>query len=366
LDVLRICLVIDHLRQGGAQAVLLRLASGLQARGHSVTVISLGPADTYAPKFVESGLDLHVLGYPRHNIVRCARALRSCIADNNPQIAQSFLFKADILTRMVAYGAGSPRLVSSIQWGSGSGISWQSQMYRLTARRCDFVITVSDDSRRYAISELGAARERTMVIPNAVDVNTLTMVENRGALRRTLGIPTDSFTVVSVGRLTAVKSYDVLIDSFKLVNRNIPGARLIIVGDGELRDQLAAQAASLDGKVRFPGYREDAWKFAGAADVFVSASRTEGSSNVLLEAMAQGTPPVATDVAGNNELVKDGRNGLLVPWSDPHAMAAAIVSLHRNRDLASELGHAARATVVNRYSAEKMVAEYEAVYRRIM
>ena len=366
MDPISICLAIDHLRAGGAQEVVFQLARGLASRGHTVSTISLGSADAYEERFAESGLALHVLGYRRSSSLACARSLRSIVAKLNPQIVQSFLFKADMLTRSALTGAQRPRLASSIQWGSGSRVWWQSKAYRFTAGRSDFVVAVSEDSRRFAIDELGAAPARTRIIRNAVDLKQFTHGYDRSALRQMLEIPADAFTIVSVGRLVPIKSYDVLVQSFATIADRIPGARLVIVGDGDLYDQLAAEAAPMGERVWLPGYRKDAWKFAGAADVFVSSSRSEGSSTALLEAMAQGAPVVATDAAGNNEIVEHAQNGLLVPWNDSRALASALNLLYKDRDLASRLGRAAREWVETKHSAEKMTADYESVYHEML
>jgi len=360
-------MVIDHLRTGGAQEVLFLLACELASRGHTVSTISLGSANAYEERFAEADLTLHVLGYQRRNLLQCARALRSCIGTHNPQIVQSFLFKADMLTRTMLHGAQRPRLVSSIVRGSGSHVRWQSQAYRLTARRPDFVTAPTEDGCRYAVAELGAEPDRIRVIRNGVDLGQFAGADDRLALRKTLGIPAESFTIVSVGRLAPVKSYDVLIDSIAIVADEVPDARLIIVGNGALYDHLTGRAAPLGDKALFPGYRDDAWKFAGAADVFVSTSRSEGgNSYALLEAMAQGIPPVATDVVGNNETVRHVQNGLLVPWNDARALASALKLLHKDRDLAARLGQSAREWVQTHHNAEKMVTEYETVYREML
>jgi len=346
--------------------VLFRLACGLASQGQTVSTISLGSAEGYEKRFADADLALDVLGYRRHNISGCARSLRSCVARLNPQIVQSFLFKADMLTRAMLTGPQRPRLVSSIQWGSGSRVWWQSHAYRVTAARSDFVVVVSEDSCRFAVDELGAHPACTRIIRNAVDLKQFTHSHDRAALRQMLEIPAEAFTVVSVGRLVPVKSYDVLIRSFGLIADYIPDARLIIVGDGALHGQLKARAAPLGDRVWFPGYRDDAWRFAGAADVFVNSSRTEGSSAALLEAMAQGTPTVATDVVGNNEIVQHAQNGLLVPWNDAHALASALKLLHKDKDMASRLGQAGRQWVQKEHSAEKMATDYETVYRELL
>ena len=123
------------------------------------------------------------------------------------------------------------------------------------------------------------------------------------------------------------------------------------------------QELGVGGLVEFLGHREDVPQVLADTDIFVLPSRTEAFPNVLLEAMATGLPVVASDVGGIPELVEDGRNGLLVPVGDAQALAAAIVRLMAEPQLADALGEAARLAIESRYSFDRMVSAFEALYQ---
>ena len=143
---------------------------------------------------------------------------------------------------------------------------------------------------------------------------------------------------------------------------------MVIAVDGPLRAELEACAAQLGlgDRVRFLGARTDMPRIYRALDAFVSTSRWEGLSNVLLEAMASGLPPVMTRVEGVARVITEGQDGLMVPPGDPAAAASALVRVLTEPGLAARLGAAARAKVQREFSLERMVARYEALYDEVL
>jgi glycosyltransferase involved in cell wall biosynthesis len=154
------------------------------------------------------------------------------------------------------------------------------------------------------------------------------------------------------------------------IREALPGARLLVVGEGPLRACLEAQAArlSLAGVVAFAGYRPDVETAYAAMDllVFPSRARYESQGIALVEAMAMGVPVVGTQVSGVVDVVEDGRTGLLVPPEDPAALAAAVRRLRSNESLRRALVRRAGAAVAARFSREAMAARTEALYRDLL
>jgi glycosyltransferase involved in cell wall biosynthesis len=165
--------------------------------------------------------------------------------------------------------------------------------------------------------------------------------------------------VLAVGRLVEQKNHELAIRAIA----QVPGATLAIVGDGPLRPELERLVADLQAPVIFTGVRKDARALMGAADVVVMPSRWEGLPLTALEALASGTPLVATSVRGLRELLTDGENALLVP-EDPEALASAIRRLLDDRELAARLSEAGR-RVEGAGSDAELVAGFLAVYERL-
>jgi glycosyltransferase involved in cell wall biosynthesis len=207
------------------------------------------------------------------------------------------------------------------------------------------------------LHEEGVATDKIIVIPNGVDLSRF--VESPPPARRRV--------VTVVANLRPGKGHDILLRAFASVASTMPDARLRLVGSGPLREPLERLAGVLGiaHAVEFLGHQEDIAEVLATSHVYAFPSWTEAFPNGLIEGMAAGLPTVATATGGMVELVEDGRNGLLVPPGDPSSLAAAIVRLMENPGLADALGRAARGTIEARYSFDRMVGEFSALYEQV-
>jgi glycosyltransferase involved in cell wall biosynthesis len=213
----------------------------------------------------------------------------------------------------------------------------------------------------------GFSARRIEIIENGIDLTRYATQPDRNGLRRRLGLDPARRYVVSVGRCHPVKDQAMLLHAFAWVARARPDVDLLIAGDGPLRTDLEMLAGRLgvEGRVRFLGVRPDVPDILQAADVFALTSVSEAASLTLLEAMASGLPVVVTAVGGNPEIVREGREGFLVPRGDAPAAAAALLRLLDDPAVAIALGNAGRARVADRYRLEQTVASYGRLYRRL-
>jgi glycosyltransferase involved in cell wall biosynthesis len=229
-------------------------------------------------------------------------------------------------------------------------------------RRADEVVSVSaadiDDLRR----RRAIRADRGVHIPNAVDTERF-RPRDRAETRRRLGIADDAFVVGTVARLVTQKGVGDLVSA---VSR-LPGATLVVVGDGPLRGELERQAAADGTAAVFLGSRDGVEEVLPSFDVFVLPSLWEGEPIALLEAMASGLPCVATATSGSREVLSEPGRGVLVPLRDPAAIAAAVAALRADEDRCASLGAAARASVAARTwgtVAERLVDVYDEVLAR--
>jgi glycosyltransferase involved in cell wall biosynthesis len=175
-------------------------------------------------------------------------------------------------------------------------------------------------------------------------------------------------TVVCVSRLSYEKGVDVLLQSWRLVHKELPQARLLIVGDGSLKRQLLRMVEALEIAecVEFTGERDDIPAQLRRSSIAVSPSRHEGMPNAVLEAMACGLPCVATRVSGSEDIIEQGVNGLLVEIEDYQGMARALLTLLRDPALTRKLGYAARSTIEQRYALEHSMELYIELYYKMV
>jgi glycosyltransferase involved in cell wall biosynthesis len=235
------------------------------------------------------------------------------------------------------------------------------------------VTACSADLGRRAVA-LGAAADRLEVVPYGVDVSRFKPEAGaRAAARARLGLSPDAPLLFAAGRLVRKKGFEYLIDALPLVESAAP-VHLAIGGEGDLAGELRARAAGAKGRIHFLGnLRQDevgAW-FA-AADIAVVPSVRDDSGNVdglpntVLEALASGTPLVATAAGGIGSVIEDGRTGVIVPERDPRALAAALTGLLRDTARRHALGEAGRTLVTTRFGWEAAAARFEAAYTRAL
>jgi len=274
--------------------------------------------------------------------------------------------------------AAAPRLplVVSLH-GSDLFVAERVAPARIVARRvfqrAGFVTACSADLARRAVA-LGAAADRLEVLPYGVD--TLRFRPDataRIASRAELGVDTNAPLLFTAGRLVRKKGFEYLIDAMRAID---PRVTLAIAGMGDLASELETRArtAGVASRVRFLGnVTQDAvGRWFAAADVAVIPSVRDDSGNVdglpntVLEALATGTPVVATPAGGIASVIDTGVNGVIVPERDPAALAAAISDLLQDRAKASALGRAARAVVDERFGWGAAAARFEAAYDRAL
>lgn len=174
--------------------------------------------------------------------------------------------------------------------------------------------------------------------------------------------------LLHIGRFAPQKNHRLLIQAFSFALRKYPNLRLQLVGDGELRTMIENLAVELgiDGKVEFLGLRSDIPELLAQADIFVLSSDWEGMPLSVLEAMASGKPVIATAVGGVPELVENGITGVLVPPSDPDALANAVVNLAKDPEKRASLGAMAQKVAMERFDISRTTHEYEELYRKLL
>jgi glycosyltransferase involved in cell wall biosynthesis len=235
------------------------------------------------------------------------------------------------------------------------------------SRLADRINAVCGFSAGALASHDGFPRNRIEIIPNGVEPGDFVPALTPDAARRAAKLPERGPLIVSIARFHPVKDQATLVRGFARALAQVPDARLILAGDGPLKPELERLAGELGvaDRVHFLGIRSDVPLLLQAADIFCLTSLSEAASLTVLEAMAAARPIVLTDVGGNSELVRDGREGLLVPRGDAAAVGAAIVRLLSDRGLAERLSAAAASRVRREYPLSATIGRYYALYEEL-
>jgi glycosyltransferase involved in cell wall biosynthesis len=366
-DSLRVLQVIETGGPGGAETVFAQLSGALRDRGHDVQCL-VRDGSWLPGELTRRSLPFDLLVSGGAFDMRLVQKIRRLLIDRRIDIVHAHLFDGAVYACAAARSLGLPCVVTLHGQVDVQRDGWRVAIKRtLFARTVSRVVMVSEALRRELAPVLQLASDRVTVIANGVPD-----AGGESAATRTgdNGGP-DRARLIAIGNIRAPKNYGLLLDAFAELRRKIPHAELDILGEpdrGGLFDTLKQQVAAwqLEAVVRFHGFVADPTSLLSQADVFVLASRKEGFSLATIEAMLRGVPVVCTRSGGPEEIVTDGRTGLLVPVDDPTALAGAIHQILTHPDLAHRLSVAARRDAQQRFTIDKMVDQYERTYRELL
>ncbi len=376
---LRVMQIILDLELAGAQEVVRTLAEYLQVEGCVVTVCSFSDG-LMRQRLEQLGVQVEILSRPRYTIVNLPMfllemwyirsELQQLVETYHIEIIQTHLLE---VLDFVVLSLQNPTLkifwtihnVEMLPTMPGRLLEAKRVVYRWLYRwlghKVDGFIAVSNEVSESIIKELGEELR-----PKVFTINNGMRILNSGFDSK-IENPKSKILILTVGRLTEQKGHCYLIEAVAAVLPMYPNIEFLLVGEGELADELEAQAeqSGYGDHIHFLGRRNDVLALLAEADMFVLPSLWEGLSIALLEAMAAGKPIVATAVSGTTQVMAHGQTGLIVPPADGAALAAAINQLLANPTQAHALGQAARQHVSTHYSAEKQAKEHLALYRKI-
>ena len=369
---LRLLLVVDsHFPgNGGTEAQAQLLAELLQQRGHEVLLL--------APQLDRSR--------PLHETIRGIAVERLSYPKIPSLGALWLIFKFAFwlwrrrsrfdgihihMARNLAAGAGMvqsklrcPVLVKvSGAWEFDGGVLDASLRYRPLhlflnhcIRRVAFMQAISEQTRDRLLA-MGYDAKRIQMIPNAVDIARFDGAQRLQVEQKS------QVTVMYVGRLQTVKGLAVLLQAWQAVVNRVD-ARLVLIGEGPMRTELATmiERLGLSASVEMPGRSTDIPGVLRQAQIYVQPSFQEGLPNSVLEAMTAGLPIVATRVSGNEDLVRDGVNGLLVPPRQSAELADALIRLIGDAQAAKRMGIASREIIDGKYSSARVIPQLESLY----
>lgn len=242
-------------------------------------------------------------------------------------------------------------------------------MSRFFSAFTDKIVCVSQDIYKVSLEKEKISTQKLEVIRNGIDINKFVNATSKDEyLLNQLGIKTDAFVIGTVGRLSRIKNQMFLMDAFKHLFSAHSDTRLIVIGDGPLKQDLIEHVdeIGLRGKVLFLGERKDVASLMKLFDVFVLPSLSEGISLVILEAMAAGLPIIATNVGGNLELIKEGENGFFVSLGNPLYLSSAIERLMQDSKLRRSISENNRKKALAEFDIAVMCKKYESLYSSLV
>jgi glycosyltransferase involved in cell wall biosynthesis len=368
---LQITHIITGLTVGGAQQLLLNLSQEMKARGHRVRIIGLRPGGL-APDFRREGFEVDELQLNGTFGLATFFRLVALLKRQAPDVVHTHLGRADNYGRLAAKLARVPVIVTTVHnvdaWKANPLLRWLDAW---TSRFAQRLLACSGRVGQH-LRELNLVpRHKISVVRNGIrlgDWNDQPEPTAVSRIRTELNLQTSHFVLAVIGRLEEQKGHRYLLEALASLNGQIPNWRLLVVGEGTLRNRLEKQAAQLklSTQIVFAGERRDMRLIYAASDVVVLPSLWEGLPLVLLEAMAARRPVIATTAGGIPEVLRHEVTGRLVTPEDSLGLAAAIQSCYSQPEKTLAMAEAAYRTVINHCSIETTAERVLGVYESLM
>ena len=364
---LRILFVTRHIYRDGTTAHIQGLGKALIDRGHLVAVAGGNRLQRAPHELTSLGIAVHEIEFP--NVVhprsvikamKAAGAVRKLIGSFAPDIIHVHMRSTSIYALGARVLAGVP-FVSTIH---ATGIPTDGPLGRLSFWGSR-AIAISEETECDLRERFKVSENRIRRIVHGVDEGRFCRPtsDERLAARAQLGIDRNAFVVSMVSRLDRVKRHDLLLRATAQLIDRFPNVRVVIAGSGELAGELKVMTAHyrLEPHVQFVGHLDPVGVY-WASDISVSASDSEGFPYNVIESMMCGVPVIRTPAGGHRDQIQDGVDGVIVPFDDHQALAAAIERLIGDRRRLDAIAEAALASARARFSLSVMATKTEAVY----
>ncbi len=349
---MRILYVIPEMEVGGTEKHLYYLASGMREKGHSVKIVCVKSRGVLGDRMFKDGFDIIALGVARpYNPVITAR-LCGILKDFRPDVLHTYLFGFHLPAGMAGRMAGAPLVVSSRRQIA----LWKKWYHRLFENLgnffTDYVIACSEAVRDFTLKAELIRSSRVKVVYNGLPFPE---VERRFPNTKTLGM---------VANFSPIKGHRYVLEAVSLLAQEFPDIKIKFAGEGKLLEEMkeVARCAGIEERVFFEGRIDDVFEFLNGIDIFVFSSLGEGLPNAVLEALYMERPVVATRVGGIPEVIKPGKNGILVNPCSAEQLADGIRFMLRNPGKAGEMGRNGRKAVAEKFSLDRMLGGYFELY----
>ena len=367
INILR---VITWLPVGGIERRLVALLPRLDRERFNVSVVCIRERGPLADALEAAGVPVACIPFRRRWDLAALRRLAGLMREQRTDIVHSHMYRSNVPATVAGRMARVPHV-----WAQVHNVdTWETRrqlwMDRQLCRWRDGAIAVSECVRRDVMASMQLPAERVRVIYNGIDVERFARARSRrGEIRRREGVGDVDTVFLFMARLVEQKRPGDFLEAIGRLQMRQDGERVCawVLGDGPMSKELKRHAETLPhpDRIRFFGRRDDIENYLPGADAFVLPSIKEGFSNALLEAMASGLAIVATDVGGNAEAIRDGRDGLIVEPNDPDALEEVMLKLWTKRDLRASLAVSA-AERAQTFSLDQMQRNVEALYLETM
>lgn len=346
----KVLFIIPSLVGGGAEKVLVVILQNLDRAKYRPMLVVLESEGVYSKDIPADVLITYLGKKGKVDNIRIAILLARTFRKLSPDIICSFMFYTNLLT-ILSLGLSGLRVPVLFTEHSNLSIDIKTASYQFIKRsmgkmlypRANRIICVSRGVKDDLVSNWRVSPANIDVIYNPIKIETIHELMMEKVVHP--WYEKEMAVLIACGRLTPQKNYPLLLRAFADVSKIVSNARLVIMGDGELKGPLLelTKELGLSDSVDFIGYKKNPFSYIGKSKILILSSSWEGFGNVLVESMACGTPVISTRCpSGPDEIITNGVNGILVPMDNEAALSDAIIGLLNNKKLRSELAEAGK------------------------
>lgn len=359
-------------KDGGMERGLLNLVNHSDRDRFRHVVLCLTEAGAFASQVVAPDCEVIELRKPDGNDLRLPSRIAASARQHQVDILHARGWPTLVETALAAILAGIKATIYGFHGKTMQDLQGISHARRLTQKlfvRCyQRVVTLNRRMRADLAAQCSLPENRIDIIGNGVDIDVFRPRAGRRELRVLFGLPPTRFIIGNVARLDPVKNHEVILRAIRRLHSDTCRPLVLLIGDGSHRPVLEREIERLGvaEDVRLFGYSDRVPELLNCMDVYVQPSLYEGFSNTVVEAMASGLPVLATDVGGTADLFSEEHEGLFFRPEKDEALASLIVRLQHNSSLRRAMAARARHRVVERFSIQTMVRNYETMYLEVL
>ncbi len=356
--------LIESWGPGGAETIVLELCKKLSERSF-YPVVGLLKDGWLNQELSRHGIETVIIKNKYSCDPFCLWQLVKIIRMRKIDIIHSHEFMMNVYGTVASILTNKP-IINTIHGKNYYWEKWRRILaYRFMGHFATKVVAVSEDLKNFVADRTGINRDKISVIYNGIDLNKYNIKNSCDILKIKKELMLNNVVIGSVGNIYPVKGYLYLIQAASKVIKRIPDITFLIIGKKTpYFDELKRIVDNLgiNGHINFLGFRNDVQDLLALFDLYVSPSLSEGLSLSILQAMAAGKPVIATDVGGNQEIIRHGETGILISPQNSEMLADSILMLLENKTLANKLGMAARKVVKEKFSINCMIDNYIKLY----
>ena len=363
---MNILYLITGLGVGGAEIITIDTANMMVKRGHRVVLVYMTGGNDLQSR-IDNDIQVETLQLSKNplSFIFGLFKFKKIVNTFAPDVVHANMVHANIFNRLSRLFISFPKLICTAH-NKNEGGALRLWWYRITNKLSDLNTNVSEEAVAYYIQKKAFSRGNSICVYNGISLSRFKKdAILKEASRKKYGFNNNDFVFISVGRLTEAKDFSNLLQAFNIVYNTKQNVRLIILGEGNLRENLERQIISLNlqDKVSLLGIKSDVESYYNMSDCFVLSSAWEGFGIVLAEAMACELPVITTNAGGCAEVVNQPK--WVVPIRDSDALSKIMLHVVGMSQSERELQGKINRNLTLRFNIEDIVNQWEAIYKKI-